>query len=207
MGSPPESSTTRPAQRLTTEEGAWNKGRLTINDQPGRIDFVLSAVASDPSNIPTVGLLPEVCESFGKLLLSAKLPKCARLAVGIASNISCLSEAEAIGVFRGLVPALKFQGATDLSVQVNLPKKFPKIGGLRINRLSKWSQLVWQVFEFQMEGGAPANPIDIHIVKLELDLNTAPGSALPPASSYGQIVSLLMSEAIDIAQEGLHETA
>ncbi|WP_332846356.1 hypothetical protein [Pseudomonas lactucae] len=193
VGHEPESQTSRPAQSVTIEEGPFEGGKLTVTSQPGRLDVTLSAIPVDPMSSPTLGKFEEVSKNFEYHVSRIRLPAATRLAMGATMHVFVGDLRESAELFKTLVGIDFGPDASDLSVQVNRPKKFPKIGGLVMNRLSKWSQLVHQSIQYQV--GDAVTATQEHVIQLELDFNTHPQSKLPHPDGYANIISPFFSEA------------
>ncbi|MCF5056874.1 hypothetical protein GIW54_05390 [Pseudomonas proteolytica] len=204
VGAEPESVTNRPAQQLSIQEGPFANGRLVITSHPGRVDIALSAIPTDPMKHPSLGDFVSISAVFEARLNSIKLPTVARLAMGVTLNVFPESLEKSKTMFRELVPELNFgTDVSDLMLQVNRVKKFPKISGMVMNRLTRWSQLLSQTVQYQnSEAMATKN---IHLIQLELDLNTSPTSKLPHADAYKTIIAAFFSEARSLA--GVKENA
>lgn len=198
VGAEPESVTNRPAQQLSIQEGPYEGGRLVITSHPGRVDIALTAMPSDPMSHPTLGEFSVVCANFESRINVLKFPTVARLAMGVTLNVFPESLEKSNLMFKELVPGINFgSDASDLMVQVNRAKKFPKISGMVMNRLTKWSQLLSQTVQYQNNEALATK--HNHLIQLELDLNTSPTSKLPHADTYKSIVSAFFSEARSLA--------
>lgn len=200
-GKEAESMTNRPAQQLVIEEGPFGEGRLVITSQPGRIDITLSAMPTDPFTPASLGIFEEVTHSFERRLSALKMPTAARLAFGATLNIFPESSEVSSALFRQLVPEAKIDSSvSDLMLQFNRPKKYPKISGLVMNRLTKWSQMSFQTVQYQ--NNLIMNPISKPVLQLELDFNSHPDSKLPNSSAYGPLVGAFFTEARDLVAGG-----
>lgn len=192
-GKEPESLTNRPAQQLVIEEGPFLSGRLVITSQPGRVDITLSAMPTDPNVNPSLGDLDSNLQEFSERLMQVKLPAAARVAFGAVLNIFSSSKEESGAVMRELIPSFKIDAsATDISLQFNVPKKLPKVSGITLNRLTKYSQLMSQVVIYGSAG--PSTKLD-HVLQLELDINTHPEYRIPGSSIYSGLIPAIFSEA------------
>ena len=203
-GAEPESVTNRPAQQLSIQEGPFGNGRLVITSHPGRVDIALGAIPTDPMSHPSLGEFASVSANFEASLNRLKLPTVARLAMGATLNVFPDSLVASTLMLKQLVPELSFgPDASDLVFQVNRAKKFPKISGMVMNRLTKWSQLLSQTVQYQ--NNEAMNTRHNHLIQLELDLNTSPSSKLPHADAYKSIIAAFFSEARALA--GVSENA
>lgn len=189
--------TNRPAQQLLIEEGPLGDGRLVVTSQPGRIDITLNAMPVDPFTPPSLGAFEEVGYTFERRLSGLKMPAAARLAFGATLNIYPGNLETSGAMFRQLVPEVHLDaGVSDLMLQFNRPKKYPKISGVVMNRLTKWSQLTFQTVQYQ--NNMTTSPISKPVLQLELDFNSHPESSLPNPSAYGPLISAFFAEARDL---------
>lgn len=194
-GHEPDSVTNRPAQQLSMEEGTWEGVQLVVTGQPGRIDIALSAAPKDFTGIPNLGDFADISTKFEKLLGNITFPPVARLALGATVNTFPGSVEDSGVLFRKLVPELRLaDDVSDVMIQLNKAKKFPKLSGFVMNRLTKWAQLITQTIQFQNHEQQVA-PRQSHLIQLELDFNTHPVSRLPHPSSYAGIVAAIFDEA------------
>jgi len=192
-GLQPESVTSRPNQQLNVEEGPWENGHLAVNGQPGRIEVIFSAIPKDPMSIPSLGDIRTILPKFEALTTKAKFPVSARIAVGIRLNAFPGDQEKSDRLISAALPEVRLPaGSTDVVVQYNSPKKYPKIGGLVVNRIIKWSQLVAHTLQF-VNGQQLANAQE-HILQLDLDINTSPLSKLPHTDQYAAVVKALFAE-------------
>lgn len=197
-GQQPESVTSRPNQQIHVEEGLWENGQLSLNSQPGRVEVIFSAVPTDPSSMPTLGEFSEVLPKFEALALKAKIPLSVRIAIGVRLNAVLGDQASSDRLIGEVLPHVKLpENSTDVVFQYNVPKKFPKISGIVVNRIVKWSQLVAHTLQFV--GGQPHANVQEHILQLDLDLNTSPLSKLPHPDQYGLVLKALFGEAASLS--------
>lgn len=196
-GKQPESVTSRPAQQIHSEEGIWEGGQLVISSQPGRMDITLNALPSDPAAMPTLGEAQGVVQRFDKALANMAFPQSVRLAAGVKLNLYPDDLAHSTRMLKSFLPQMDFGDATDIILQLNTPKKFPKLSGLVMNRLTKWSQLVAHTVQFS-DNTALSN-FQMQLLQLECDFNTSPTSKLPHHDSYKSIISALFSEIVGVA--------
>ncbi len=192
-GKQPESVTSRPQQQLNVEEGSWENGHLVVNSQPGRVEILFSALPNDPTTTPSLGEFHDVLPKFEALTSKAKLPTCLRIAVGAKLNAFPGSQEKSELLINSALPDVKLpKNCSDVVVQYNVPKKFAKIGGLVVNRIVKWSQLV--VHTVQFVGGQQLANAQEHIIQLDLDINTSPLSKLPHQDQYRIVLKALFGE-------------
>jgi len=98
--------------------------------------------------------------------------------------------------------------SSDLIYQINLASDSKTgIEGLKLNRLSKWSAAALRSLELTLGagGGMRTRVPELVAIRLELDVNTLPGTGVTPLPK-AQILGLfheLMSEGERIATEGV----
>lgn len=192
-GQQPESVTNRPAQGVQIEEGQWGNGHMLISSQPGRLEVILSATPRESSSIPTLGDFGTVLENFEALFFKVSLPKVLRMAVGVKLNRFFKSDREAAVFIGELIPDFKPSADySDLMIQYNNPRKYPKIGGLVLNRLLKCSQMAFHTVQF-VANQQVDNKL-LPVVQLEFDFNTSPVSSLPHPDNYGSVLKAIFGE-------------
>lgn len=192
-GKDAESMTNRPAQQLTIEEGPFLSGRLVVTSQPGRVDVTLNAMPTDPNVHPSLGDFTTNLAAFSERLMQVKLPAAVRVAFGAVLNIFPSSLEESGAAIRDLIPSFQIdKSATDISLQFNMPKKLPKVSGITLNRLAKYSQMMSQVVLY--DGTSPTTKRN-HVLQLELDINTGPDYRIPGASIYSGLIPAIFNEA------------
>lgn len=192
-GKDAESLTNRPAQQLTIEEGPFLSGRLVITSQPGRVDVTLNAMPTDPNVHPSLGEFSANLATFSEHLMQVKLPTAVRVAFGAVLNVFPSSFEESGAAIRDLIPSFQIdKQATDISLQFNVPKKLPKVSGITLNRLSKYSQMMSQVMLYD---GVTQTTKRNHVLQLEIDINTHPEYRIPGPSVYSGLIPAIFAEA------------
>ncbi|MFV0929354.1 hypothetical protein [Pseudomonas jessenii] len=203
MGKDAESMTNRPAQQLVIEEGPCDNGRLVVTAQPGRIDITMTAMPTDPVNHPSLGSFEDVSSVFERRMASIKLPTAARLAFGAVLNTFPGDSDKSKKLFKTLVPQFSIDSEVDdIMLQFNRPKKLPKVSGIVLNRLTKWSQLALQTIQYQ--NNQALNAASTPLIQLELDFNSHQESKLPNSSAYGSLIAAMFSEARSVVSGEAH---
>lgn len=197
-GKDAESQTNRPAQQLTIEEGPFLSGRLVITSQPGRVDVTLTAMPTEPSAHPSLGEFKENLMVFQERLMSTKLPTAARVAFGAVLNLFPASQEESGAMIRQLIPSFELaREATDISLQFNIPKKLPKVSGIVLNRLTKYSQLITQLVHYtEFEQKTKRS----QVLQMEIDINTHPDFRVQGSTVYATLVPAILAEADSLVQ-------
>jgi len=210
VGSPPETETSRPKAGFHKQEGFLEGKVLTLQVKPDRIDWILSPIVGPPEEpietLPTLGSFEDVAKTFVELMFRwlDVSPIINRLAFG-AVLVKPVADRKAgyIEIAKYL-PALTLDadGSSDFFYQINRPRNSSSgISGLRINRLTKWSVILFQGFgvsfgktEIQTVGyGSPASAC-----RVEMDINTSPdfSSELPREK-----LPALLQELTDLSRE------
>lgn len=197
VGEDPDKIDVQPKQKLSIYQSAFNLGRLLLQIQPGRIDWVYVAEDSVPTEFPTLGVYDNAIHLFkdaiSKWLRSNEIPTSSRLAYGAILVCPVNSRKEAYTQLAQLVRTLNIDtdNSTDFFYQINRPRT---VDGIKINRLSKGSALASIFVSF--------NQVKI-ASKLELDINTSPdeiGSI--ETQKLGDILEALIELGNEIAQKG-----
>ena len=184
-GRPPDTSVSRLKDIIRQEEGTLENGKLVMQIQSGRVDWVYTVVdESDhpPEEIPTIGPFSKTMPIFSALMdkwhkLEA-LPSMHRLAFGaiLLQPVNDLKTGyERLAKY---LPAVQLdcEDSSDFMYQINRPRNSEIVSGPRINRLSKWSVSRLRLYNLQVTAAQPT-PLPIlerYACRLELDINTAP---------------------------------
>jgi hypothetical protein len=215
VGYPPETVASRPRAGLHQEEGEFEGRRLSLQVQPERIDWNLAPVVKiteeEPASLPLAGPFPEVLGSLLKIATRwlPVAPPITRLAFGAVL-------AQPVEDRRtGYVQIAKYlhsltldpDGSSDFLYQINRPRP-SKVGveGLRVNRLSKWSVLLFQRFSVTL-GKTAITTVGLasgdSACRLEVDINTAPEfEGVLPVDRLSAILQELVDLGREIAEKG-----
>jgi hypothetical protein len=186
VGSPPETETSRPKAGIHKQEGLFEGKLLTLQVQPNRIDWILSPIvkpSEEPmETLPTLGSFEDVAKPFIDLMVQwlDVSPPITRLAFG-AVLVRLVPDRKAGYVeIAKYLPVVKVDadGSSDLFYQINRPRHSSSgISGLRINRLTKWSVLLFQRFGVNL-GKAEIQTVGYEsqesACRVEMDINTSP---------------------------------
>lgn len=204
---PPETSIIRPQYQ---DEGPFERGRLMLTAQSGRIDWIYGPdIRRLEEGLPIVGPVDEVLEGFSNLMHRwlEMSPPLMRLAFGAILLQPAEDRRHGYGALSSYLPAVKLDADTssDFVYQINRPRSSVSgIPNLRVNRLSKWSVMQMQKLRLEVQVaeaqvGQSAVPYEQHSAcRLELDINTAPefGGELPK----GQL-PMLFDELVSLGKE------
>ena len=212
VGDDPETSTKQKQIATTIEIGGLGEGRLTLQIQPMRVDWVYEApgIGSENGLPPVLGPFPAATEPLLQLgrkwVGTDKFPETPRIALGLvllsATHDRMTGYEELAGFVEG-VP--KEPTATDFSYQVNLPRDSRAgIVGLAINRVSKWSVGMYKLVA--VTAGALNQVVAPEYVslRLELDINTQPSFSGPiPHDRIPRLLEDLCDGAKEICRDGV----
>jgi len=205
---PPEAVVSRPKTGQYQAYGDIEGRRLTLQIQPGRIEWSVKPIVKaddEQLDVPMLGPFTEVLGSLSKVVSSwlAQAPALNRLAFGAVLSQSVENPRQGLLLLQKYLPSVTIDpdGSSDLFYQINRPRLSLRVDGLRMNRLSKWVLQVAQRVTLVL--GAPNETVqrasDFEAsCKLELDMNTAPdfGRALP-----AEHLGALLQETIDLGRE------
>lgn len=196
IGEEPDKIDVHPKQKISVYESAFNLGRLLLQVQPGRIDWIYAADDVALKEIPILGVYSNVIHPFidtiTKWLNSNAIPSLNRLAYGAILLCPVTSRKESYTQLAQLLPVdIDTENSTDFFYQINRPRT---IDDITINRLSKWSTLR-SVF-------IPSNQVKI-ATKLEIDVNTSSDEKESIDSRmFGSILETLINWGNEIAEKG-----
>lgn len=179
---PPEVRNIQPKVKVQQEEGNYAGGRLILNAQPLRADWLFIPAFDPQVGGPDLDQAPAYNGTlipFDKVaerwLLAS--PPLSRLAFGAVLNVPVKSVSDGYRKLGGYLPAvtLDSDNSRDFLYQINRSRRSTRVDGLTINRLSKWA-VATAIF-----GQVPLTlPLQEHFTSqsfwahLELDINTAP---------------------------------
>jgi len=179
----PDKIDAQPKQKLYKYESTYGLGKLILQTQLNRVDWV--HIVGDPNGteISTLGTYKDVLSTFSKLIHkwfgSKELPAWNRVAYGVILVCPADSRPESYRQLGRLLHGVTIdtENSSDFSYQINRSRLISiDTTEFKINRLSKWSTAasIYSVIEFSNEGirqlpqslGGVAS-------RLELDINTA----------------------------------
>jgi hypothetical protein len=213
----PDTNISHPKRGEAQFEGRAHIGKLILQIQPLRIQWVLSATDEQrgADSPPTIGSFPEVATAFLPLMdrwfQLDTFPLIQRLAFG-AVLLQPVEERRT--GYRQIAPYLHRwlrldpDNSSDLLYQINRPRPSTlEIPQLAINRLSKWGVAVYRHFAAPLEPAAPTTYLfpteELFTCLLEIDMNTS--QHFPRELEQEQIPEILrelVNLGMEIAQEG-----
>jgi hypothetical protein len=184
VGDLPDKRTEQPRIAAKIDEGSYENGRLSLTVLPTRIDWQLVSKVALENPIKTIedislGRVPEAIKVFQDLMnrwLKLIDTSLVRLAFGIVLVQPAENKEDAYKLLSKYIPyEIPLEEASDFLFQINRPRNTKSgISNLKINRLSKWSVLM-----FQQEITDLTNPKsrynspELFSVRLELDINSS----------------------------------
>lgn len=192
-----------------TNQGAFCDHWLLVTNAGLRLDwnFLPNPAAELPGTSVDVGDFGDSAKNFVEFLsswISKKCPPLSRLAFGAEVLHSVNERLEG---YRELSKFLPFQldlQSQDFSYQINRPRDSKACGGLKVNRLTKWSVSATAVWQGDLSQGLPnVGPISemqgVEFAnRLEMDINN---SAIEGRFISGAEISALLAEFLEIAVE------
>lgn len=212
----PESSTFNRKSGVLSERGPFESGVLSLNIHPLRIDWHLTKVQPNEipeEEIPTVGGFSDTSESFARLMqkwLERNCPELDRLAFGAILLWPVQSRQAGYERLANYLPNVKFdpEGSSDFMYQINRPRNSNlDIPDLKINRLSKWSVLVYMSAMIKLDAksyrSVQYDTPEIYACRLDMDINTAADFRGPlPKDKLGKIFEELVAIGQEITKKG-----
>ena len=216
IGELPEKRVATPKRGVLQEEGNFDGGRLILNIQPMRIDWLLTTGSGQEGGLetfPNVGPFAESLKTFLALIdrwiQSETFPPVKRVALGAVLLQPVESKQLAYERLAKYLPKVELDASnsSEFFYQINRPRASTSgIAKLKINRLSKWSVMSWRsavvaVTPVSLEQAAMGP--EVFTCRLELDINTAPDfSEMLPREMLPRILQELANVGQEIAQDG-----
>lgn len=159
IGTKPENVVNRASQQ--SEEGPFEAGRLLLQKQPGRIDVILAGFpkaeeSEDP--VATLGEFEVAFEALRSIAVKvfAKIGSSVRVALGTEMVRAAPSAEAAYKMLVGHMGSATFRldGGQEFVYQMNRPRRTDLLGGLVINRLTRWNASSWQPVFVEFGGSA-----------------------------------------------------
>jgi len=197
------------------EDAAGRQAHLKLQIQQGRIDLLLTAFPKDDLNSevpPVIGPLPEALDQFGSLakkwLEFPDVPQVERVALGALLDRSVRDRKagyEELREYLSHYVQIDPEHSSDFSYSINRPRASLGIKDLQINRLSKWSVIIWALMRHNISRTSSdvirhAERFSCH---LELDINT--DQNFKNGIDRGKLVELydeLVALGVEIAEKG-----
>jgi hypothetical protein len=215
VGIPPAEQITRPPLGLHQEAGSALGAYLTVGQQPGRIDIVLSdtpntsgtAVGQQPpKSFVWAGPLTECIEAFDQTIdVAVKLVD--GMAIRVAYAITSLKQVEtvqgAMKILKEALPNIDFnpERDVDLIFQINRPRE----GRLKqkINRLVRWEVLQSNLIRVEMAAAIPMLAGTTFAARVYADMSTDEKRTIPfNQVDLLDIVKDVRSEALEVLGKG-----
>ena len=135
------------------ETGAFAEGKLTLQIQPMRIDWVHEPPDNPGAAVPQhMGLFPGAADpllQFGRRWArSDSFPGTPRVALGLVLTSETTDRASGYRELSDLIDGVPTDSnARDFMYQVNIPRHSKaSVDGLMVNRLSRWSVALYRRF-------------------------------------------------------------
>ncbi len=202
VGEPAESQVLLPKKRLSREEGPLGSGRLILETQPTRIDWVFSKTLDGDA----LGHFTIVTEQFASLMdrWFDIFDSIQRLAFGAILSFSVNSKTEGYERLQSFLKRVQLdpQNSSDFLYQINRPRTFKHDDfEIRINRLSKWTVALSQTLEISPESNHLIS--SQYACNLDLDINTdAEFKTELPKELLNDIFRVFIEYAMEISSEG-----
>jgi len=198
---------------LYRETSAFENGKLILEVQPGRIDWLYRGPEMNTENLeslPLTGPFPSSLEVFSKLMLRwlsiKSYPPTKRIAFGAVLFQPIETVKSGYQRIIPFLPSVKLdpEGSSDFMFQINRARASKTgITGLKVNRLSKWSVGSMKLVAIE---STMLEDVAFHeqvFCSLELDINTAQEfKGELPQDRLSKIYTELTSLGKEIAEKG-----
>lgn len=202
VGDDPDKRSDQPKRATATLEGTFGEGRLTLNANPSKIDWIYSSAEFSPTELPNIGLFLSSLNTFDAVATKwfSQNIFTIRLAFGAILVFNVASAKAGYEALSAKLPNLRasLANARDFTYQINRPRLSKSgIQNLEINRLSRWSVMGMRIAHVNFASGdvKPDPSNEKHAVHLELDINTSASfnGELPPdkvPKLFGELLNL-----------------
>jgi hypothetical protein len=215
FGQPAEARVSRPRLLGYQETGSFERGRVILAVAPTRIDwnYVPGELAPDADgpDLLELGSLSEAIRPFFEVMSRwlPLAPDLQRLAFGAVVLSPAADTADAYRRLQHFIPAVRLdERSTDFLYQINRPRSSRLgIGGLQINRVTKWSvgllqSVVVTITPTGVQHIAQESQ-NTSVIRLEIDTNTAPSfTGNIPRDRLLEIFDELAELAVEVAIRG-----
>lgn len=185
---------------------------LELRLTPRRLDWLITPIISADvplTDIPNFGAAHEAAQLLRSLLFDwiGSFEHADRIAVGAIFNERVNSIAAGYARLGTLLTGIEIAetGASDFLYQINRPRQ-ARTGTFQLNRLSKWTVAAIEGVEIVVGsiGSAEVQQTSdrLFAVRLEVDINTAPGSAIPRGKGLVEVADELLIAGLEIAERG-----
>ena len=215
VGERPLTVDSRPREGFARHVGELGDHQLMMVARADRIDWVLQPVPAPPSQPtatpPTFGSESTALRSFqglvGKWLAMESCPEITRLAFG-AVMFSPVEDMES-----GLSELLEYTPLAsvyspeceDFLYQINRPRYAQAVQDVKINRLTKWSIMQFELISMEIAPGSQhiATTSSGLARRLEVDINTSTSiEPIVPKEGSATLFEELVRLGLEIAKEG-----
>lgn len=185
VGEPPDSKTSRLKGATQTLEGHLGVGKLLLNVDVNRVDWLTVPDVSVDQEIkepPNIGVYTEVVDLFSSKMIRwlQFKPSTVRLAWGATLTLPVEDRESGYKRLINYLPMLKIDpvGSSELLYQINRPRQSKTFTSLVINRLQKWSVMKIQRLNLQMPSAQGQQMVGsvtpgFDACRLELDINSS----------------------------------
>lgn len=210
----PESKTMKPREGGYEVFGSYGGGTLTLRADALRFDWLLTPVIQpEKVGVPfaSVGTVPDAINTFLPLMKAwlLKTSAISRLAFGAVANQNVPDRVAGYRVLDTYMKAIDIDpdGSSEFAYSINRPRTAAGFGGIRINRLSRWSVALGQPMTLTLGLGQLSQlPIvgqAIHALRSEVDISTDATRSEPLLSEHlSDLFEYLVRSGEEILREG-----
>lgn len=202
----------RPKAEIRQYTGTLDESRVVLRIEGSRVDLVLAPALAEqdaPDDVPSIGAADLAIDRFAARASSwlAQVPRITRVAYGATLLHPVSKRAVGYDLLNRLIANMALDGTrtSDFAYQINRFYDSNAVdGGIRVNRLRKWSV---QLFQRLLVAGVVAPEAmlverEASAVRLELDINTAPRKTPVESASVVALFDELVAAGRRIAERG-----
>lgn len=171
----------------TIAGGPFGGGWANLQVMPGRLQIDIVPTPGFTGGIPTISDISGALtlgQSFASKLAAGRVVTRIGCVIDALREMASYEEARA-DVLRQL-PFLDVpEQANEIVFQLNCPTTLAALDGVQINRLCRWSSIISQMVQFDVQGGAPSGfAHESHASSLFVDVNTDARWSAPFAENF-----------------------
>lgn len=212
FGGEPDARNLKPSLHQTQETGTVGEYFVVLASQLNRVDMVLQAKQQEDEPVAKwIGAVDAVMTSFNEMVTRWLRDDhlVTRLAFGLTVHLPMPGKVEAYSELAKYLTSVKLdaENSSDFAYQINRPRSSSVVGGLIVNRLSKWSAAFFTPVRFSMEHPQRPQATTIgegrYSCRFEVDVNSsADWTETLPNSQIVRLFAELRDMALEIADCG-----
>lgn len=159
----------------TVAGGPFGGGWVNLQVMPGRLQLDVVPAPGFTTGIPTISDIPGAIalgRDFVSKISAGRVVTRVGCVIDAVREMSSYQEARA-DVLSQLPFLIVPDEAKEIVFQLNCPTALPELGDIQINRLCRWSSIIAQMVQFDIQGGPPSGIAhESHASSFFVDVNT-----------------------------------